>query len=211
MKWKDKKDELEKLIKDGETYEEIGRKYGCTGSNIKKIAKRLGIELETRRKINENEHFNKGTAKTATCQNCGKEFVLYKSHGGLYCCHECWAEGTKKKAIEDWKNGNISGHDSRYKIRPSLRDYILKSRDCKCERCGFSGINPYTGKSILQLHHKNGDAADTSEENIEVLCPNCHAMTENFGSRNKSSVRKYRKDEYRKIEDEIKGPVSLTE
>lgn len=211
MKWKDKKSELENFIKNGESYAAIGRKYGCTGSNIKKVAKRLGIELTERRKINENEHFNKGTAKTAICENCGKEFILYQNHGGIYCCHECWAEGTKKKTLEDWKNGKIKGCDKRYKITETVREYILNSRGYKCEKCGFSGFNPYTGKSILQLHHKNGDAADTSEENIEVLCPNCHAMTENFGSRNKSSVRKYRKDEYRKIEDEIKGPVSLTE
>lgn len=206
MKWKDKKSELETLINSGESYESIGRKYGCTGSNIKKVARRLGINLEARRKINEKEHFNKGTAKTAICQNCGKEFALYESHGGLYCSHKCWAEGTKKKAIEEWKSGAISGHDSRYKIRKSLREYILESRDYKCEKCGFSGVNPYTGKSILQLHHKNGDAADTSEENIEVLCPNCHAMTENFGSRNKSSVREYRKEDYKKIENKIKKP-----
>lgn len=204
MKWKDKKDELTKLIESGKSYEEIGRIYGCSGANIKKVAKRLSIKLKPRRTINETEHFNKGTAKTAICQNCGKEFALYESHGGKYCSHECWAEGTKKKAIEDWKQNKISGHDSRYKIRQTIREYILESRDYKCEKCGFSGFNPYTGKSILQLHHKNGDAADTSEENIEVLCPNCHAMTENFGSRNTSSVRKYRKEEYRKREKELK-------
>ena len=204
MKWKDKKDELTKLIESGKSYEEIGRIYGCSGANIKKVAKRLSIKLKPRRTINETEHFNKGTAKTAICQNCGKEFALYESHGGKYCSHECWAEGTKKKAIEDWKQNKIIGHDSRYKIRQTIREYILESRDYKCEKCGFSGFNPYTGKSILQLHHKNGDAADTSEENIEVLCPNCHAMTENFGSRNTSSVRKYRKEEYRKREKELK-------
>ena len=211
MKWKDKKDELKELIENGVSYEEIGRIYGCSGANIKKAAKRLGIELKPKRKINDTEHFNRGTAKTAICQNCGKEFALYENHGGFYCCHECWAEATKKKAIDDWKSGKISGHDSRFKIRKSLREYILESRGCKCEKCGFSGVNPYTGKSILQLHHRNGDAADTREENIEVLCPNCHAMTENFGSRNKSSVRKYRREEYKKLEDELKGPVSSDE
>jgi hypothetical protein len=43
------------------SYEEIGRKYGCSGSNIKKVAQRIGIELPRRRKVNPNETFNKGT------------------------------------------------------------------------------------------------------------------------------------------------------
>ena len=33
---------------------------------------------------------------------------------------------------------------------------------------------------------------NNSEENLQLLCPNCHAMTENFGSRNKKSTRTYR-------------------
>ena len=35
------KEELEKLIlEDGLSYEAIGRQFGCTGSNIKKVATR---------------------------------------------------------------------------------------------------------------------------------------------------------------------------
>ena len=46
-------------------------------------------------------------------------------------------------------------------------------------------INPYTGLSILQIHHIDGDATNNKEQNLQVLCPNHHAMTEHFGSRNK--------------------------
>ena len=50
------KEELEQLILvDKISYEEIGRRYDCTGSNIKKVAKKLGIDLPQRRKINEND------------------------------------------------------------------------------------------------------------------------------------------------------------
>ena len=209
--WKDRKNELESLIKEGLSYEEIGRRYKCSGSNIKKVAIRLGIELSPRRKINAKEKFNRGTAKKGVCEHCGREYILYKGHGGHYCSHECYVDAQRKKSVEEWKNGTATGHDKRYKIKPLIREYFLKRAEYKCERCEFSGVNPYTGKSILQLHHKDGNAANVSEENIEVLCPNCHAMTENFGSRNKSSVKKYKKKEYRENEDKIKGPISLTE
>ena len=41
-KWIDEKSNLEQLILvDKLSYEEIGRRYGCTGSNIKNVARRI--------------------------------------------------------------------------------------------------------------------------------------------------------------------------
>ena len=42
-----------------------------------------------------------------------------------------------------------------------------------------------TGNSILQFHHIDGDAYNSNVENIAVLCPNYHAMTENYMALNK--------------------------
>ena len=59
-KWVLEKENLERLINvEKVSYEEIGRKYGCSGANIKKIAKKLEIELPQRRKINPIETFIK--------------------------------------------------------------------------------------------------------------------------------------------------------
>lgn len=55
-KWFEEKENLEHLILiDKLSYEEIGRRYGCTGSNIKKVAKRIGINLPQKRRVNECE------------------------------------------------------------------------------------------------------------------------------------------------------------
>lgn len=56
------------------SYEEIGRRLGITGTAVKKVAKRLGIELPTRRAINPKETFNKGKGDIV-CLNCGKKFT----------------------------------------------------------------------------------------------------------------------------------------
>lgn len=66
------------------SYEEIGRMYGCTGSNIRRVAKRFNISIVKRRSINANETFNKGKKLvTRVCLNCGlkeaKDFV------DIYC------------------------------------------------------------------------------------------------------------------------------
>lgn len=45
-KWIEEKKNLENMILVQKlSYEEIGRYYGCSGSNIKKVALRIGIEL----------------------------------------------------------------------------------------------------------------------------------------------------------------------
>ena len=188
MKWENEKNELERLINEEHvSYEEIGRRYGCTGSNIKKVAYRLGIELPKRRAINDKETFNRGTAKKSTCRNCGKEFILYRGTKGIYCCHECQQEYQYKEWVKKWKKGEETGLSGKYWLSDRLRRYMLEKNDCKCEKCGYNTVNPYTGKPILQIHHIDGNCLNNKEENLQLLCPNYHCLTENFGSRNKNT------------------------
>lgn len=191
INWEDEKERLEGMINGGVTYEYIGSIYGCTGANIKKQAKKLGIVLPERRKVNPSETFNRGKGKK--CKNCGKP--LGDKHG-VYCSDECRAEHNYNTIVEQWKNGEINGGDKNGTPRNFLRRYMLEKNGYKCERCGFGENNPYTGLSILQLHHKDGDCFNNSEDNLEVLCPNCHGLTENFGSRNLNSTRIDRRTKY---------------
>ena len=103
MKWKNEKNELERLINtEHVSYEEIGKKYGVSGQAVKKAAERLGIVIPIRRVINPSEHFNKGTAEKSVCLNCGKEFIKYKSHYGHFCSPECSHEYKHKEAYKDF-------------------------------------------------------------------------------------------------------------
>lgn len=197
MKWKEKKNELETLISQGLPYEEIGRIYGCTGVNIKKVALRLGIKLEKRRKINEKEHFNRGTGQIRICENCGKTYFKYQEHRGRFCSKECFVEYYKAQQVKSWLNGEYNG-DRRFRLSKAIKEYFMNLKGNVCEVCNKCYVNPYTGLSILQIHHIDGDATNNRIENLQLLCPNHHAMTENFGSRNKNSKREYRKEEYKK-------------
>lgn len=86
-KWFNEKENLKQLIlTDNLSYEEIGRRYGCTGSNIKKVAQRIGIELPTKRRINPKETFNK---VKRYCIHCGKELTSYNGSYGKFCDSKC--------------------------------------------------------------------------------------------------------------------------
>lgn len=191
MKWINEKNELERLINiEHVSYEEIGRRYNVTGQAIKRAAERLGLVIPKRRKINPNEHFNRGTAKMAVCINCGKEFVRYKSTNGKYCSNKCQNEYQHNAYVQKWKNGEVSGNQKHdFELSAHIKRYLLEKNSYKCEKCGFSGVNPYTNQTILQIHHIDGDSTNSKEENLQVLCPNCHAMTDNYGSRNKNATK----------------------
>lgn len=69
-----------------------------------------------------------------------------------------------------------------------IRGYLLETRGCQCEECGFDkNILRKNGSCILEVHHIDGNSKNDKENNLQIVCPNCHALTENFRYNNKSS------------------------
>lgn len=73
--------------------------------------------------------------------------------------------------------------------RPRNRSHVklrLLQAGLKTPRCEVCGIDSWCGETLsLDLHHVNGDGHDNRLENLQLLCPNCHSQTENWGGRNK--------------------------
>lgn len=187
MRWNNEKENLTKyILEDKLSYEQIGRIYNCTGAGVKKAAIRLGIPIVSRRIINPNENFNRGTANKAICVYCGREFVCAPSRPHDYCSIECASRHKYESNIMKWKNGEISG-TSGYTYSSFIRRYMMEKYNNKCQVCGWSEINPHTGLIPLQIHHIDGDSTNNKEDNLQLLCPDCHSLTDNFGSRNKNA------------------------
>jgi hypothetical protein len=69
-----------------------------------------------------------------------------------------------------------------------LKEKIFEYRCYKCNNVEWLG-QPIS----LELEHKNGNHFDNRLENLTILCPNCHAQTETYCSKNKR-VREHPKD-----------------
>lgn len=69
----------------------------------------------------------------------------------------------------------------------SIRKRIILEQKGYCNKCG---LNEWQGEPIaLELEHKDGDNQNNSRENLECLCPNCHATTKTWRGRNKKKGR----------------------
>lgn len=67
--------------------------------------------------------------------------------------------------------------------RRLLKQALLEEgiKEYKCEICG---ISKWLGQEItLQLHHVDGNSANNELSNLQLLCPNCHTQTDNYGSK----------------------------
>lgn len=72
--------------------------------------------------------------------------------------------------------------NSTYTNTGSLKKRLIKEgyKQHKCELCGY--------EENVELHHINGNPCDNRLENLQILCPNCHAKTNTF--RGKGRVHK---------------------
>jgi hypothetical protein len=75
-----------------------------------------------------------------------------------------------KRPIEDYLSNKHAITSGKLRVR-LIKEGIKQSL---CERCGMS---EWMGSPIpLELDHINSDHFDNSLNNLQILCPNCHAL-----------------------------------
>lgn len=126
--------------------------------------------------------------EVSRCINCGKEIHPKESTRGKYCSNKCQLEYQYKTYISKWKLGIVQGTKAGITYSGYIRRYLFEKYNSKCCKCGWGEVNPFTNRIPLQIHHIDGDSTNNKEDNLQLLCPNCHSLTENFGSRNKNAT-----------------------
>jgi 5-methylcytosine-specific restriction endonuclease McrA len=130
--------------------------------------------------------------KEEILQWIAEELPLCEIKTRLRCKHETLRTYLKQMGIEyagqqNKKGQHKGGFDYRdssyytYKGAPriqsaKLREKLIRDgiKENKCEKCGNTH---WLGKKLpLELHHKDGDHFNNELSNLEILCPNCHAV-----------------------------------
>lgn len=89
---------------------------------------------------------------------------------------------------QGWNKDNFDFSRFKYgkKIKTAAALKAIASiRGYKCENCG---LEEWQGQQIpLEIHHIDGDELNSDLNNLQILCPNCHALTNNYKGRNINS------------------------
>ena len=153
------------------------------------------------------------------CKKCGKEFNPVKglvNYCTIECRNSReWSDDDKKKKSISAKNSEKVRESNKNRPKEmwekiglkrkethkqniltsnyedlsfeSLRFRILYEQENKCNKCG---LDKWLGQDIiLELEHKDGNNKNNVRDNLEMICPNCHSLTETWRGRNKKERR----------------------
>jgi hypothetical protein len=126
--------------------------------------------------------------KIKYCLKCGLEL---KSGQYKFCSSQCKRDYDYDTYISRWKQRLESG------TQPSLwggvskyvRRYLFEKHENKCSKCQWGEINIYTNSIPLEIEHIDGNYQNNYEENLTLLCPNCHSLTSTYRGANRGKGR----------------------
>ncbi len=143
------------------------------------------------KQISESEFIrvcNEASSATEAAMKLNMHFNTFKRYALQF---NCYKPNQGRKGI---KHGHtttrIKTQDVLAGKYPLYQTFKLKNRlleegykEHKCEYCGRTEWNGYP--IPLELHHKDGNSHNHTLSNLELLCLNCHAQTDNFRSKNR--------------------------
>lgn len=126
------------------------------------------------------------------CLNCLKPT---KTIYTIYCSNKCQSDYQYLEYIQKWKDGLISGNVGKLfpQLSKHLKKYLFEKYEERCCLCGWNKRHPVTNKVPLEVNHIDGNPFNNSEENLQLICPNCHSLTTNFRNLNNGNGREHRR------------------
>ena len=145
-----------------------------------------------------NNHKKKKEKEINKCIICDN--IITKN--SKFCSNTCYAENNKRLIFKEIENNSFLLNN---KTTESswVKLYLINKYDEKCMKCGWNEKNILTKKIPIQMNHIDGNSDNNRLDNVELLCPNCHSLTPNFGSLNKGGGRLERRLNRRKQKEKI--------
>ena len=118
----------------------------------------------------------KQSSRGLFCSQTCYGLALRKEHPCVVCGAPILASANKKTCSRSCANTHRAGikyntgaRKDKVQYLRGLKLRLLKLRGSTCERCNY---NKY---EILNVHHKDKNRQHNTMQNLELLCPNCHA------------------------------------
>lgn len=178
------RERVHRLLQRGYTHAQVADTLGIARSTVTYHAAQLGANIDSRfgRRYNWEEisRFYEAGHSVAQCQS---RFGFNRR-----AWHDAVLRGviTPRPARLPLEELLIAGpRRNRNHLKRRLFEAGIKTR--RCEACG---LTQWRGVPVpLALHHVNGDRHDNRLENLEILCPNCHGLTDTWSGRNIPRLR----------------------
>lgn len=120
------------------------------------------------------------------CKNCGNSLKKIEQK---YCSYQCQNDFQRKEKVADWLNGKNNGMRGKTATAKWIKWHLINENGEQCFQCGWNERNVHTGNIPIELNHKDGDFTNNNIDNLELLCPNCHALTPSYKGANKKIGR----------------------
>lgn len=119
------------------------------------------------------------------CAQCSKIVPLAKQR---FCSLRCFQDHNFDIRVKQIENG----HYHWYNCSGFVRRYLIKKLGERCSRCQWDKRNPVTGRVPIEVEHIDGDWKNNRSDNLTLLCPNCHSLTDTYRALNRGRGRPYR-------------------
>ena len=131
-----------------------------------------------------------------TCISCKK--ILETRDQIKFCSNKCQAGYQYRVFVVKWKSRTVEGGVGilTKTVSGHLRKYLFNKYGESCSLCRWNRRNPITGKVPLEIDHIDGNSENNTEDNLRLICPNCHSLTVHFRNLNKGHGRKWRMNKY---------------
>ena len=125
---------------------------------------------------------NSTVSASAAAASLGIKYDTYRKYAIKYNCLKTnqSGKGMSKKSANSYALEDILAGEHPQYPSAKLRIRLVKEDifPAKCNKCG---LEEWLNKPIpLELEHKDGNHHNNLLENLELLCPNCHAQTETY-------------------------------